>query len=145
MNIHLKILDHYPQEHSITFRYYTDIIDEEFLAVHDGQGNINRRSDGSPERCRTDTHINIFDNAITSAEDVKNYIAKNSPPNLSWFQLQESLHKKELEASNQVLSTLNGQKFSFTAEDFNNTNNEVDIEKLLEQLLEPKLSTSNGM
>lgn len=144
MNIHLKILDHYSQEHSVTFRYFTDLIDEEFLAIHDGTGNIARRNDGSPIRCRTDNNISIFNTELTSEDDVKNYITKNCPAPVVWFELQEKLHKKELDNSNQILASCSNKTFTFTKEDFNPPTNEVDVEKLLEQLLSSEQTSSNN-
>jgi hypothetical protein len=144
VNIHLKIINHILEEHSVIFRYYTDIIDEEFLAVHDGMGNINRLQDGSPARCTTDVNINIFDTTISSEDDVKNYIIKNCPPNITWFELKEALHKKELESSKQVLSSMEGKTFTFTKEELTINTNQVDIEKLLDQLLADTTNSSNN-
>lgn len=143
MNIYLKILKHIPEEHSIIFRYYTDVINEEFLAITDGMGNIPRREDGSPERCRTDNNINIFDTAIISEDDVRSYISKACPPPITWFELQEKIQNKQLEDSNKILTTVEGKTFSFTKEDFiTSIHNNVNIEKLLEELL-AKESTTN--
>lgn len=134
MNIYLKIIKHITEEHSVIFRYYTDVINEEFLAHHDGRGNIERLSDGSPARCRTDSNLNIFDSTILSEDELKKYIVTNAPPPISWFELQEKIQKNELSNSADVLSSAEGKTFTFTKEELTPPA-PVDVEQLLNQLL----------
>lgn len=136
MNIYLKIVRHIPEEHSVIFRYYTDAINEEFLAQHDGFGNINRLIDGSPAHCRTDANLNIFDTSITTEDELKSYITKNVPPNIQWFKLQESILKKELNKSIETLRSTEGKTFTFDESHFQTQPETIDIESLLNQLIE---------
>lgn len=136
MNIYLKIVKHVPEEHSVIFRYYTDAINEEFLAQHDGFGNISRLPDGSPARCRTDANLNIFDTTITNEDELKSYIIKNAPPNIPWFKLQESILNKELSTSIETLRSVEGKIYTLNESQFQSQLDNVDIEGLLNQLLE---------
>lgn len=136
MNIYLKIVKHIAEEHSVIFRYYTDVVNEEFLAQHDGFGNIERLADGSPARCRTDSHLNVFDTSITTEDELKNYITKNAAPNIQWFKLQESILNKELSTSIETLRSVEGKTYTFDESEFQSQSESVDIESLLNQLIE---------
>lgn len=73
MNIYYKIVEVWPDSHSMVVRYYTDIVSEESLA-----SDSNVRDDGSPVRCRTDVSISVPVPEPTE-EDVKNLAMRNIP------------------------------------------------------------------
>lgn len=76
MNYLFKIIGHDAQQHSIIVRYYSDTMDERYLATEiDAQGNV--------VRCRTDVNINLPYPAPTDAEILD--IIKAYVP-VDWFE-----------------------------------------------------------
>lgn len=73
MNIHYKIVEVWPDTHSMVVRYYTDLITEESLASDD-----NRNPDGSPVRCRTDVSI-LVPTPEPTEEDIKKLALRSVP------------------------------------------------------------------
>ena len=73
MNIYYKIVEVWPDSHSMVVRYYTDLVTEQSLA-----SDSNVRSDGSPVRCRTDVSIGVPTPEPTE-EDIKNLAMRNIP------------------------------------------------------------------
>lgn len=99
MHIKMKIIEVWPAEHSVVVRYFSDKITEDMLAQHDGQGNIPRRQDGSPVRCRTDASVNIIPVPAPTDQALIEYIYKVSPPNHDWFELQEKIADPAVDTS----------------------------------------------
>lgn len=106
MKIKFKILEVHPDEHSVTVRYYTDILTEDSLAsLHNSDGSIVRRSDGSPMRCRTDYHINIWEtNPTASIEKILEMLGKYAPVN--WFKLKHDILNQSIDTSMTEVSNL---------------------------------------
>jgi hypothetical protein len=73
MNIHYKIVEVWPDTHSMIVRYYTDLVTEASLASDD-----NIKDDGSPVRCKTDVSIGVPIPEPTE-EDIKNLAMRNIP------------------------------------------------------------------
>lgn len=92
MEIKLRILDLHPENHSVTIRYSSDKLSEDYLASEfDGKGKIRRRLDGTPTRCRTDSHLEIRKVPAPEGADLLDYIFEYAPPNREWFELQEKI------------------------------------------------------
>lgn len=91
MHMKMKIIEVWPAEHSVVVRYFTDKVTEEMLAQHDGYGNIARREDGTPVRCRFDANINIDVIPAPTGQALIDYINKNNVPPHAWFELQEKI------------------------------------------------------
>jgi hypothetical protein len=73
MNIHYRVVEVWPENHSIVVRYWTDIISEEDLKADD-----NRKPDGSPWRCRSDASLTLPVPAPTG-EELHKMIKFNAP------------------------------------------------------------------
>lgn len=97
MEVKYKILKVIEDEHSILVRYYTDIVNEDFLAIDKNSGNIRRGPDGSPEVCRTDSNINIFQTPSPTQEEILNIIMINAPRD--WLAMQESILNENVDTS----------------------------------------------
>lgn len=93
MNIKCKIVDIHPESHSITVRYFSDKISEDDLStVLNADGSVVRRSDGTPLRCKTDSHISLPFPA-PAGDELLGYIFKTAPPNRSIFEIEEEKKK----------------------------------------------------
>jgi hypothetical protein len=99
MHIKMKIIEVHPSEHSVVVRYFSDVMTEEKLATHDGQGNIARRPDGSPVRCRTDQNVNIREVPAPTGQALIDYVFKFASPNHDWFELQEKIADPNIDTS----------------------------------------------
>mgnify|MGYP003333075089 FL=1 len=73
LNLKYKIIEKNDDFHTITVRYWTDIVNEEDLRF--SQNNL---SDGSPNRCKTDVSIMIT-SEIKTEEDLHNKILQTAP------------------------------------------------------------------
>ena len=73
MNLKYRILEAYPDTHTIIVRYYTDIATEEVLA-----SIPEKRADGSPIRCRSDVSISV-PIPEPSTEELERLILNNAP------------------------------------------------------------------
>lgn len=109
MKIKYRIIETYPEEHSIVVRYFTDIFTEEELAIDKNSGIIQRREDGTPARCRTDVNINIFQIPPPVGEELHKFILQFAP--VSFFELQEKIKNPEIDTSLSSLADLIGKTF----------------------------------
>lgn len=73
LNLKYKVIEKNEDFHTITVRYWTDIVNEEDLRF--SQNNL---SDGSPNRCKTDVSIMIT-SEIKTEEDLHNKILQTAP------------------------------------------------------------------
>jgi hypothetical protein len=94
MDIHYKIIEVHPNEHSIVVRYYTDKLTEDKLATFPEA--VDRRLDGSPIRCRTDYNINI---PIPAPKDEKleEFIMSKAP--VYWLDMQEKIMDPDVDTT----------------------------------------------
>lgn len=98
ITIKYKVVEVVPDEHSFIVRYFTDSITEDELASEFTQeGDIIRRSDGSPTRCRSDYNINIFRTPTPSTEEILLMIKQNAPA--EWFYMQEQIRDPDVDTS----------------------------------------------
>lgn len=98
MQVKYRIIKVHPEEHSITVRYYTDVLTEDKLAQNfDTFGNIVRNPDGSPTHCRTDYFLNIFRVPAPTEEELDAFIKQCIP--LEWFKMQEAIANSSIDTS----------------------------------------------
>lgn len=98
MQIKYRIIKIHPEDHSITVRYYTDVLTEDKLAVnYDTFGNIVRNQDGTPTNCRTDYYINVFKVPSPTPEEIDE-LAKRSAP-VEWLNMQEFIANNSVDTS----------------------------------------------
>jgi len=109
MDIHYKIIEVNPDEHSIVVRYFTDLITEEMLATIPDA--VEKRLDGSPIRCRTDYNINVPIPA-PEGEDLHNFILSRAP--VHWLDTQEKIANTEVDTSLSSLKDLMNVKKTVT-------------------------------
>jgi hypothetical protein len=83
MNIHYRVVEVWPENHSIVVRYWTDNVTEEFLKADD-----NRKPDGSPWRCRSDTSL-TFPVPAPTGDELDKWIKKNAP--VAYLETQEKV------------------------------------------------------
>lgn len=107
MEVKYRIIGVYPEEHSISVRYFTDIVTEEMLATEfDANNNPLLNEDGFPTRCRTDYYINIFNAPSPSEEEIIKIINYNAP--YDWLNLQEKIHDPNTDTSlSNIVSLVN--------------------------------------
>jgi len=109
MDIHYKIVEVNPNEHSIVVRYYTDTLTEEKLSV---DPEIKHKlDDGSPLRCRTDYFINLPVPAPTG-EALQTFIMERAPA--QWFDIHDKINDPNVDTSLSALSELIGIKNTIT-------------------------------
>ena len=88
MIVYYKIVDVWPQDQTITVRYYTSNITEEEL-----RSSAENRSDDTPVRCRTDTNISIPYPRPTDSE-FENLVKQCCPT--KFLQTQEMIKNKKI-------------------------------------------------
>lgn len=101
MNLKYKIIEVYPEHHSIVVRFYTDIITEEMMATD--------VLDGVIRRGRTDYAIDLPYPAPTGDALVQ-LISSKAP--LDWLAAQEAVLNPVLDTSLSSISDLVGQELS---------------------------------
>lgn len=105
ITIKYKVVDIVPEEHSFIVRFFTDSITEDMLATeYTSEGDIARRPDGSPTKCRTDYNINIFKTPTPSNEEILAMIELNAPA--EWFYMQEQINDPNIDTSMDTLTPL---------------------------------------
>lgn len=105
MDIHYKIIEVNPNEHSIVVRYFTDTLTEEKLTTD--PDNKYRLDDGSPLRCRTDYFINLPVPAPTG-EELEQFIMARAP--VQWFDIHDKIIDPNVDTSLSGLQQLVGVK-----------------------------------
>lgn len=107
MEVKYRIIGVHPDEHSITVRYFTNIVTEESLAMEfDANSNPILNEDGFPTKCRTDYYINIFNTLSPSEEEILKIINLNAP--YDWLNLQENIRNPNVDTSmSNVISLIN--------------------------------------
>jgi len=118
MNIHYKIIEVNPDEHSIVVRYFTDVMTEEMLATIPDA--TEKRLDGSPIRCRSDYNINVPVPA-PEGQDLENFILSKAP--VYWLDLQEKILNPNIDTTLSAFKDLINVKKTVDVE-FMNTNPE---------------------
>lgn len=142
MKVKYRIIETYPEEHSIVVRYFTDILTEEELAIDKNSGNVQRREDGTPARCRTDVNINIFQIPPPTGQELHKFILNFAP--IGFFELQEKIRNPEIDTSLNSLSDIIGKTFEgepvvpIPAVENIESLSEEEIEKMIDGYLKEK-------
>lgn len=110
INISYKIVEVWPDSHSIVARYWTDIISEEFLASDD-----QRNDQGKPIRCRSDVAITLPIPAPQGSE-LEKIILMNAPKN--WLQLLHMVNDPNVDTNLDSIQSLIGINVSKSSEEF---------------------------
>jgi hypothetical protein len=134
MKIHYKIVEVWPDSHSIVVRYWTDLISEEFLASDD-----QRNEQGSPIRCRSDVSITLPVPTPEGAE-LEKIILSNAPRD--WLNLLQLVNDPNVDTDLNSIQSLIGVTNTKTIEDVqqNTTSAPTDvlsdeeIQKMIEKL-----------
>ena len=98
MHIKYKIVEVYPNDHTIVARFYTDEMPETQLMSAPGL-----KDDGTPIRCRTDVSITL-PVPEPSEEELKKLIMLNCP--LGFFEIQEKIKDPTIDTSMSLSSSL---------------------------------------
>lgn len=141
MKVKYRIIESYPEEHSIVVRYFNDSFSEDDLAVDKNSGNIQRRDDGTPARCRTDVNINIFQIPPPQGEELHKFLLQFAP--VGFFELQEKIRNPDIDTSLSSLSDLFGKTFEgeppvALIPEVKEDLSEQDIEKMIDDYLKVK-------
>lgn len=112
MEVKYRIIDVDSVQHSITVRYYTDLLTEDSLATSFNiDGTIQRDSNGYPLRCQTDYHINIWKTTPPPTENEIREIANSSAP-YDWFKLKHDILDPNVDTSLSQIHSLIGKEFT---------------------------------
>jgi hypothetical protein len=109
MHIKYKIVEVYPNDHTIVARFYTDEMPETQLMSAPGL-----KDDGTPIRCRTDVSITL-PVPEPSEEELKKLIMLNCP--LGFFELQEKIKDPTIDTSMSLSISLLNTENTTTAEE----------------------------
>ena len=103
-------------------------------------GSIARRADGSPQRCQTDYHINIWKTETPPTEEEIQKIANDSAP-YDWFKLKHDILDPNIDTSLSNVSSLVGKEFAaikpviaIVEEKTTEENIENEIQKIIDSL-----------
>lgn len=142
MKVKYRIIEKYPEEHSIVVRFFTETLSEEELAVDKNSGNVIRRQDGTPARCRTDLNINIFQVPAPVGEELHNLILNNAP--VAFFELQEKIKNPNIDTSLKSVDDIFDKTFEgepvvpITVAENIESLSEEEIEKMIDGYLKEK-------
>lgn len=109
MHIKYKIVEVYPNDHTIVVRFYTDDMPETQLMSAPGL-----KEDDTPIRCRTDVSITL-PIPEPSEEELKKLIMLNCP--LGFFELQEKIKDPTIDTSMSLSTSLLNTVITTTAEE----------------------------
>jgi hypothetical protein len=104
MNLKYKIIEVYPEQHSIVVRFYTDVITEQMLATD--------VLDGVIRRGRTDYNIDLPIPAPTG-DALAKFISTKAP--WEWFAAQEAVLNPAIDTSLSDITGLVGQELTPSA------------------------------
>ena len=139
MEVKYRIIDVDPNQHSIIVRYYTNVLTEDSLAISfNSDGSIARRADGSPQRCQTDYHINVWKTETPPTEEEIQKIANDSAP-YDWFKLKQDIMDPNIDTSLSNASSLVGKEFAAVKpvviqDKVTDENIENEIQKIIDSL-----------
>ena len=137
MHIKYKIIEVYPNDHTIVARFYTDEMPETQLMSAPGL-----KDDGTPIRCRTDVSITL-PVPEPSEEELKKLIMLNCP--LGFFEMQEKIKDPTIDTSMSLSTLLLNVEKTMSAEEIvaltvpptpnlNKVLTDAEIEELIQKL-----------
>jgi hypothetical protein len=130
MKINYRVLSYNEKDHSMTVRYWTDILSEDDLAlIFDEYGKIVYNANGYPVRARTDVNLTFYNNPNPSEEDILNKIKKSSP--FEWMKLleQNKLSNTQYSLANVVSFVGVSNSFDHIETTNNLSNNKIIFDK----------------
>lgn len=111
MHLKYKIVEVWPNDHTIVVRYYSDTLPESELMSAPGL-----REDGTPIRCRTDVSLSI-PVPEPSEEELKKIILFNCP--IGFFETQEKIKDPTVNTAMSVSTSLLNVEKTTTIEEIN--------------------------
>lgn len=103
MKINYRVLSYNEKDHSMTVRYWTDILSEDDLSVlFDEYGKIVYNANGYPVRTKTDVNITFYNNPSPSNEDILAQIERSAPSLWLYNIEQNKLSNTQYSLSNVV-------------------------------------------
>lgn len=133
MIIKCKILSYDEANHNIIVRYYSDEVSEDDLAnFFDKSGNIVRKEDNSPLRCKTDFNINLnlSEYQEFSLDKLKETIKKYIPIKI----LENNKIKIDLNKLKNEIESLIDKEIQFDDVIFENKNIEDYVKEIIKDL-----------
>lgn len=125
MNIHYRVVEVWPDNHSIVVRYWTDNVTEEYLRADD-----NRKPDGSPWRCRSDVSL-TFPIPAPEGEELDKWIKKNAP--VAFLETQEK-----------VLDPYTDTSLSHIAEGISGSTSVEELKTIVESEVKANIESSSA-
>jgi hypothetical protein len=122
MNIYYRVVEVWPDNHSIVVRYWTDNVTEEYLKADD-----NRKPDGSPWRCRSDVSL-TFPIPAPTGEELDKWIKTNAPVTF-------------LETLEKVLDPYTDTTLSHIAEGLSGSTSKDELKSIVEAETKAKAET----
>lgn len=136
MHLKYKIVEVWPNDHTIVVRYYSDTLPESELMSAPGL-----REDGTPIRCRTDVSLSI-PVPEPSEEELKKIILFNCP--VGFFETQEKIKDPTVNTAMSVSTSLLNVEKTTTIEEINDLRTppvvqeqpltDTEIEQLIQNL-----------
>lgn len=112
MQIKYRILKTDPSTHSLTVRFYTDLLSEEYLtAWKNADGTPANAPDGT-FRCRTDFPITIWQVPMPTGQALEDYILAHVP--IEWLQLHHDILNTNIDTSLSDILSLIGKETTVT-------------------------------
>jgi len=137
LNLKYKIIEKNDDFHTITVRYWTDILTEEDL-----RWSPNNLSDGSPDRCKTDIAIMLTGIIIRSEEDLHDKIIQSAPLDLIKNEQLKKTNNIDTSFINGLLHKVHEKELDITPPSIQQGQSgelsDEEIEKLLEQITNKK-------
>lgn len=121
-----KIIGTDPEDHSITVRFYTNVITEQDLAIRNPDtGEIIRNEDGTIQSCRTDYNITLWRLGIgkDDEEALHKEIMKHAPQH--WLEHRERMLNPATDTTLEDITAVIGKEFTAPAVEINNVKIEV--------------------
>jgi len=135
MKINYRVLSYNEKDHSMSVRYWTDILSEDDLnALFDEYNNIVYNSNGYPVRTKTDMNITFYNNPNPSSNDIVNLIQKNAPTSWIYNLEQTKISNTEYSLANVASFVGVSSSFDYISNTISTTtNSETTPNKLKEQ------------
>lgn len=133
MEIKFKVLSVNTEEHTITVRYFSDLVSEDSLATEfDLYNQIIRDKNGYPTRCRTDINIAIREYPCPSEEKLKKILSAYAP--VDFFKSVENKLNPAIDTSMSSAFDMINKVYKVEQPQEENLITDEEIDKLLNEL-----------
>jgi hypothetical protein len=137
MKINYRVLSYNEKDHSMSVRYWTDILSEDDLnALFDEYNNIVYNSNGYPVRTKTDMNITFYNNPNPSSNDIVNLIQKNVPTSWIYNLEQTKISNTEYSLANVASFVGVSNNFQVNTEIFSNASRSVSNNEIQKEYME---------